>query len=102
MTGSDVFSPTDINTMVVDQDDMAKTEVSIRLMGSCTKTDRTCLVHPVPQMMLPSYPSDGYCGLCPMQSISMSIKPVNHNVKMLREDTGCTAGRILLYFSSVS
>jgi hypothetical protein len=49
MTGSNIFGPTDIITMVIDQDSMAEAKVSIRSMGLCAKTDWNCLVHPAPK-----------------------------------------------------
>ena len=80
-TGSDVFGPTDVNTMVIDQGEMA--EVSIISLGQSAKTKVTCLVHPAPQMTLPSHVSDGVSGSCPMWSIPMPKNSVDHNVKML-------------------
>ena len=48
-TGSDVFGPTDVNTMVIDQDEIA--EVSTSSYGECAMTNVTCHVHPASKMM---------------------------------------------------
>src|ERR1700677_5143235 len=90
-TGSDIFGPTDVNTMVVDWEETL--EVSITLSGESVRINVTCLVHPGPQVMSPSHYSDGVCGSYPKWSIPMPSNSVDHNVKVLRVDMGCTAGQ---------
>jgi len=97
-TGSDVFGPTNINTMFIDQEEMA--EVSNIPAGDSIITDVTCHVHPAPQMMLPSHFSAGYTGLRPAHIITMPEIPVEHNFNVLRADAGCTAGLNISHFPS--
>jgi hypothetical protein len=99
-TGSDVFGPTNVNSMIIDQGEM--TEVSISSSGEGAKTNMTCLVHPTSQVMLPSHFSNGVCGSSPKWSIPIPMNPTLHNVKVLRADTGCTAGPNILHLSPSS
>jgi hypothetical protein len=89
-TGSDVFSPTDPNVMVVDQAE--KDMVSITSSGENAQTNRTCNVHPAPRMMLSSFVSDGFCVMYPERSAPLLYSSVENNVSLLRVDRRCTAG----------
>jgi hypothetical protein len=94
--GSDVFGPTNVNTLVIDEEEMA--EVGNIPTGDSIITDVTCHVHPAPRMMLPSHFSAGYTGLCPVRIIPMPKIPVEHNFNVLRVDAGCTAGLNISHF----
>jgi hypothetical protein len=71
-TGSDVFGPTDINTMAVNQDEGAEVSGIPRKQSAWTNV--TCSVHQAPQMMPQSHAVAGVYGLYPMQSILMPRK----------------------------
>ena len=94
-TGTDVFGPTDVNTMVVDQDETA--EVSFISLGRSAMTNVTHHVHPAPQMMPLSHVLVGVTGSTPMPK-----KSIDHNVNMLRVDIGCTAGLNISCLSTTS
>jgi hypothetical protein len=93
--GTDIFGPTDVNTMVVDQDETA--EVSIISLGRSAMTNVTRHVHPAPLMMPSSHVSVGVTGSTPMPK-----KSVDHNVNVLRVDIGCTAGLNISRLSTTS
>jgi hypothetical protein len=89
-TGSDVFGPTNVNNMVVNQDETAG--VSISSSGKSATTNVTCPVHPTSKIMLLSHVSEGVCGSRPVRSRPTPMNSVDHNVIVLRVDIGCTAG----------
>jgi hypothetical protein len=89
-TGSDVFGPTNVNNMIIDQE--VTVEVSTSSSGECAATKVTCPVHPASRMMLSSHVSEGSCGSRPARSRPMPINSVDHSVNVLKEDAGCTPG----------
>jgi hypothetical protein len=99
-TGSDVFGPTNFNVMDVDQGE--KDMVSVTSSGENAQTNRTCNVHPAPQMMLSSYVLDGFCVMYPKRSAPLLNSSVENNVSLLRADHGCTASLNKSYRSDFS
>jgi hypothetical protein len=88
-TGSDVFSPTDVN-MAIDTGESI--EVSTAFHGKSVKTKMTCLVQPASQMMHVFHFLEGTCGSRHMWPIPMPTNSVDYNVTLLRADAGCMTG----------